>query len=159
MLSGIFQLKTPQDLLDKLRREYERLRLSPMDQDVAFNLFITAEHIADWLYPGDIKSSNYQIRRSLKENNVLLSVCSHVANGSKHFEVNSKKHNSISDTSVHQGSFQRGAFQEDAFQVPQLLIHLEGDAKEKFGNSIEVLKLAGMIVKFWEAKLTVPLSN
>ncbi len=52
MFQGFFEIKTPQDLLDKLKREYMHLQKSTLNQDIAFNFFITAEHISDWLYPG-----------------------------------------------------------------------------------------------------------
>ncbi len=147
---GLFELKTPQDLLNKLRREYERLQLSPLDQDVAFNFFVTAEHMSDWIYPGASGSSNAKHRNELKEKNTLLLICSHLANGSKHFEVNNKRHNSVSDTSISKGAFQRNAFQADAFQVSQLIIHLEQKAEKEFGKTIKTLKFAEMVLAFWE---------
>ena len=45
MTEGFFDLKTPEDLLKKLEREYERLQQHPHDVDMAFNFFVTAEHI------------------------------------------------------------------------------------------------------------------
>lgn len=51
MFQGFFELKTAQDLLDKLKREYMQLQKSPLNQDIAFNFFITAEHMPDWIYP------------------------------------------------------------------------------------------------------------
>ena len=53
LLAGIFDLKTPKDLLEKLGRDLERLRAAPNDTDHAFNFFVTAEHMPDWLHPGN----------------------------------------------------------------------------------------------------------
>jgi len=51
-MKGLFQLQTARDLLAKLGHDYERLRNSPNDAYVAFDFFVTAEHILDWLHPG-----------------------------------------------------------------------------------------------------------
>jgi len=71
MSQGFFELKTAQDLLCKLKREFTQLQRAPLNQDIAFNLFITAEHIADWLYPG---YKNITQRESLRDSSVLLQV-------------------------------------------------------------------------------------
>ena len=76
MFRGLFDLKTPQDLLLKLRREYSRLEQSPLDQDTAFNFFVTAEHMRDWLHPG---YANKDKRKKLRADNILLQICDHIA--------------------------------------------------------------------------------
>jgi hypothetical protein len=48
------------------------------------------------------------------------------------------------------GAFQPNAFQIDAFDVARLSIDLDGDASKQLGSSIEVVELAGRILKFWE---------
>jgi hypothetical protein len=70
MFQGFFELKTAQDLLGKLKREYTQLQKSPLNQDIAFNLFITAEHIPDWLYPEDSSK-----RTDLRKSSPYLQVC------------------------------------------------------------------------------------
>ncbi len=65
MSQGFFELKTAQDLLEKLKREFTQLQRSPLNQDVAFNLFITAERITDWLYQ---RSKNKSKRECLLTN-------------------------------------------------------------------------------------------
>lgn len=149
MVKGFFEMQTAQDLLGKLNREYAQLQTSPLNQDIAFNFFITAEHISDWLYTGyapQMKSS----REKLRNENVCLQVCSHIANGSKHFKTEAKHHKSVSGMSS-KGAFQRNAFQNDAFDVTRLSIDLHEDAAKELGSSsIEVVELAGRILKFWE---------
>jgi hypothetical protein len=44
-MQGFFYLKTPEDLLHKLEREYEKVKQNPADVDHAFNFFVTAEHL------------------------------------------------------------------------------------------------------------------
>jgi hypothetical protein len=81
---GVFQLKTPVDLYYKLDRELQRLREAPDDPDIAFNFFVTAWHILDWLHPG--REGEPQ-RKRLREGSPLLRLMSHLANGAKHFVV------------------------------------------------------------------------
>lgn len=147
MSQGFFELKTAQDLLGKLKREFTQLQRAPLNQDVAFNLFITAEHIADWLYPGYINKTK---RESLRDSDVLLQVGSYIANGLKHFKAEAKHHKSVSGTSITQGAFDPNIFQNDAFDVGHLVIELDGDAAIKLGHSIDVVELARRILEFWE---------
>ncbi len=147
---GFFALQTPQDLLRKLQHDYQRLKDDPLNPYPAFDFFVTAEHMLGWVYPG---YANRQQRTNLRNSNVLLQVCSHIANGSKHFELNDTRHKSVKDASVHQGAFQTGAFQNDAFDVSELRIHLEGDAASQLGQYVGVLPLARKALDYWEAIL------
>lgn len=45
---GFFELRTPRDMLEKARREHERLR-TRFDIDNLFNFFVTANHIRDYI--------------------------------------------------------------------------------------------------------------
>ena len=147
MIKGFFDIKTAQDLLDKLKREYARLQKSPLDQDVAFNFFTTAEHIADWLYPGHANKSK---RTNLRNSNLVLEVCSHIANGLKHFKVEAIHHKSVSGTSS-KSLFNSKMFNNKVFNVmSRLVIDLKGDAAKQLGPSIDVSELARQILEFWE---------
>jgi hypothetical protein len=158
MTQGLFELQTPQDLLEKLQREYRRLEQAPLDQDVAFNLFITAEHIPDWLYPGDRGSVNAEIRSKLKKSNNYLVVCSDIANGSKHFKVNPDRHHSVSGTSI-KGAFDSNAFDNKAFDVARLVIDLDGEAANQLGSSIDAIELAHEVLEFWKSYIADKASN
>ena len=57
-MKGIFELRTPQDLLQKLRFDREQLKKDPTNTYLAFNFFVTAEHIKDWLHPGKANKAN-----------------------------------------------------------------------------------------------------
>ncbi len=54
-MEGLFSLKTPADLREKLRRDLAKLLDAPLDADAAFNFFITAEHMLDWVYPNRVR--------------------------------------------------------------------------------------------------------
>ena len=142
---GFFALQQPVDLVAKLRHDYQRLQSSPMDTYAAFDLFVTGYHMLDWLYPNDKKRQEQEEKAS-----ILLQVCSHIANGIKHFRATAKKHQSVADVRTQEGAFQRNAFQVDAFQVEALIIQLDGQAAGQFGAEIECLTLATQVLQHWE---------
>ncbi len=80
------KLQCPGDLLEKLKWDLRRLEESSSDVYAAFDFFVTAEHIPDWIND-----------KSIKKGNDLLMVVSHVANGAKHFEVSKKRHKSVTE--------------------------------------------------------------
>ena len=142
---GFVELQTPVDLLAKLRHDYGRLKSSPTHTYAAFDFFVTGYHMLDWLYPNDKKRQEQEEKVS-----ILLQVCSHIANGIKHFHATAPKHQSVADVKVQQGAFQRDAFQANAFQVEALMIKLEGQAAKEFGAEIECLDLAERLLQYWE---------
>jgi hypothetical protein len=75
IMKGTFELKTPQDLLEKLRFDLSQLTNDPTNTYLAFNFFVTALHMTDWLYPGN---SNRTRRDDLENSSILLQVPSHV---------------------------------------------------------------------------------
>jgi hypothetical protein len=97
---GFFELKKPENLFRKLKRDFERMKSEPLSSDAAFDFFVTAHHMLDWVFPDDKPS---QVAKENSE--LLLQVCSHLANGSKHFEATAKKHQSVKDTEQHAGAF------------------------------------------------------
>jgi hypothetical protein len=143
---GFGDLKTPVDLLGKIRHDFERLRNDPENVYEAFDFFVTAYHMLDWLHPKDDCAREAEERKY-----PLLQVCSHLANGAKHFEATAKKHVSVKDIAVVEGAFQRGAFQSNAFQVSGLFVQLDGSAAAAFGPSINVVDLARRVLAHWEA--------
>ena len=82
MENGFFDLETAQDLFKKLYWEYENLKAHPQDERVAFNFFVTAEHIPDWLNKKGLK------------NQPIPMICSNLANGAKHFHIK-EKHSAV----------------------------------------------------------------
>jgi hypothetical protein len=147
-----FQLNTAADLRAKLERDLDQLKSNPMSSDVAFNFFITAEHLLDWVYP---KSVNKPTRTKERRNSVLLQVCSHLANGAKHFEVEDLHHDSVSSTDTAGGYFNASYFASPYFSSAyfgagrRLVIRLKGQAAKQLGDSIEVVKLAENVMQYW----------
>jgi len=141
-LNGFFSLRTPKDLLGKLEADFDRLRganLSSVDaQYAAFDFFVTAEHLPDWLSRAIVGSSLTQ-HRAYPDGALV----SHVANGAKHFRVDVTRHTTVRDTRSQPGAFQANAFQASAFDVPRLVIDLEN------GTSIDVIEVAERVVAYW----------
>ena len=144
-MKGLFRLKTAKDLLGKLRHDLQRLTSDPVNEYAAFDFFVTARHMPEWLYPGDAKKQALLFRQ-----HILLQVCRHIADGSKHFEATASYHTSVKDTSLEGAAFQPGVFQPTAFQVGHLIVTLDGPAATHFGATIEVTTLATQIFLFWE---------
>ena len=157
-MQGTFGLKGPLDLLGKLRRDLEQLKSNPTSSDLAMNFFVTAEHMKDWLYPGRANQKN---RERLEDSSLLLQVCSHIANGAKHFQVEAKHHSSVSGT-VKAGGFWGAGFWASRFwsssfwSQGSLLVHLKGEAARLFGEKVSAIDLAEQLIAFWEARLQAP---
>jgi hypothetical protein len=83
----------------------------------------------------------------------LLRACSHLANGSKHFKANPKRHKSVQDTKHYEGQFDPEQFDLDQFDTDQLEVHLKGKAAKQFGPVISAPSLARKVLEFWEAIL------
>jgi len=94
MDSGFLELKTAQDLFAKLEEDLRIACNDPLNSRAWFNFFVTAEHFPEWLYKDINKRSDFKKHAALR-------VCSHIANGGKHFDIElSKRHNSIVSTAV-----------------------------------------------------------
>jgi len=152
-MPGAFGLTTPKDLLGKLNRELGKLRSSPNDSDIALNFFVTAEHMLDWLHPGN---ANRNVRESLRNGEPLLQVVSHLANSSKHFDKLAPHHKSIEQSGESGGYFGASYFGASYFGSGyfggrRLLIKFKGDAINHFGDSLPVLEVAEKVYAFWQA--------
>jgi len=157
MNHGFFELTTPQQLLGKLEREYQRMKELPLSTDMAFNFFVTAEHMLDWLYPG---KENDTARKKARTSDVLLKITSHLANGAKHFKIEAKHHQSVEGTQITGGGgmfpasyWGRAYFGAGYFGSPQTLtVSLTEDAISAFGTTILAIDLAEKVLDYWQRK-------
>ncbi len=145
-LDGVFTLRTPRDLLEKLEADFVRLAASEATtkaaQYAAFDFFVCAEHLADWQHNSTGASLN--ACRSYPDGALV----SHVANGAKHFAVSTARHATVSNTGVSFGAFQPDAFQSDAFATfSRLVIQLEN------GRTEDVMAVAERVLSHWRAAL------
>lgn len=145
-IEGLFQLRGPRDLLAKLRHDYQRLSEAPHDAYVAFDFFVTAEHILDWTYPGVAGKP----RRSAERNDaILLQVVSHIATGAKHMIPEDPRHQSVQHADVVDTPYGDGTYGGGAFGGRTLVIQLDGAAAEALGKSIAPLDLAKQVLEYW----------
>ena len=142
---GLFELQTPADLVKKLQLDLERMAKSPQDQYAAFDFFVTAEHIVDWIYPGD---DHEHTRKSLRSSKALLRITSHLANGGKHFQATRKHHQSVTGTEKDR-YVESGYMQEGYFKEPLLISLSEKEAKEMGTPQIDALTLARQVFEYW----------
>jgi hypothetical protein len=162
-LTGVFDMQRPADLLAKLRRELERFRQDPLDADHAFNFFVTADHMLDWLHPG---RAGKAARDTAIGANVLLRYTNRLSIGAKHFD-----HLYTTNLSV-RGSEKRGGHWPPGFwhpnywatgywPTPALVVTLEEDASAEFGRTsgetIHALELAERVYAYWTEPGRVPL--
>lgn len=144
-MDGFFELQTPRDLLDKLEADLNSWQLCPAisreAQYTAFDFFVTAEHLPEWLavVTGDDKAKlkDYPDGR----------LVSNVANGAKHFRVDAKRHNLVRRTQAHSGAFQGDGFQNDAFDVPRLVIERED------GRLEDLRDVATRVLDYWKKQM------
>lgn len=156
---GLFTLRTAVDLRCKLNHDYQRMLAAPTDSYAAFDFFVTAEHMLDWIHP---KNAGAKARGRARKESVLLKICSHVANGAKHFEVEDKTHDSVADTALTLGrprpqQYVGSSIRTSNVRFPgRLMVRLSGRAKADFGDSIAAPDLALRLIQFWEQHPDVP---
>jgi hypothetical protein len=140
---GFFKLRTPRDLLEKARRDLGRRRKNPLDEDAAFDFFVTARHVPDWLAKnGGAPASD------LFNQHVELRICRHIADGAKHFEATHSNHKQVDRTDAVAGGFRATAFQSSAFQTGNLWITLDPSdaATISLGSKVEAVVMAERIL-------------
>lgn len=134
---GIFNLNTPETLVRKLAQDYTLFEQQPFNPYLAFNFFVTAEHIPDWIGDKDIKKKHS-----------ILRICSHLANGAKHFEVDPKRHQSVRKTE--KALYCERGYLVNGFIEEPLIVHLSNGEIGEFGQPhIEAVKIAKSVLEFW----------
>ena len=142
---GIFALRTPMELLAKLRHDKGRLTTNPADSYAAFDFFVTALHMGEWM-----RKSGHPIIPQTEYERELWKVCEHIGNGSKHFTVN--RHHSVKSTGYEGGVFDSHAYQANTFQVGSLVIEFEEESAKYLGKSIDAVSLAQELLDYWYEK-------
>jgi hypothetical protein len=155
-VAGILSLESPGDLLRKLEHDVERLRAKKDDIYAAFDFFVTAEHMLDWLYPGYEGKSQ---RKKERDDSILLQVVSHIASGAKHFDSLGEHHETVESALpagryFAGGYFGQGYFGEGYFGVSTVMVQLLGKAIPELGERIPALQLAELVLAFWKRRLT-----
>ena len=153
-MGGIFDLRTPVDLYAKLGRELGRMRMAPDDVDPAFNFFVTAEHLPDWIHPGDDKDAKDKqnaMRRATPE----LRVASHIANGAKHFGKLQKKHKSIAKLITSNALLSLHPIVPGMTEAALVVYLADDEARELEMESIPAVNLAERVNQYWCDQLRI----
>ena len=140
MTYSYFELKTPKDMLDKARRECNRMNEN-FHVDHVFNFFVTAYHVRDYILK-NCPSKQAVLEEFLKDSD--LKACHDLCDKGKHLKLDSP--NRV-DPVVHtwQGYFGGAPFGTLPFGSvfgPRVLITDTGN--------IEIKSLANRILKKWE---------
>lgn len=137
-MEGFPGLHTPEDLLVKLKHDYSLLAEDRNDPYKAYNFFVTAEHIPDWI-------SN----KPLKRTNPYLRVCSHIATGAKHFINTDKNKNSVDSYSI--DVYAKDGYVESGYYEIYLMVELSDKEEKELGiEAIEISDLAKNVLAYWE---------
>ncbi|MGB8409291.1 MAG: hypothetical protein WCE58_05215, partial [Gallionella sp.] len=88
-----FEITTPKQLLEKATHDIERLKGNHLDAYAAFDFFVTARHIPNWVYPNDSAKCD-----ALFAQYVELRVCRHLGDGAKHFIATDRRHKQVRST-------------------------------------------------------------
>ena len=137
MENGFLFLKDANSLFKKLKHDYETFKADNKDQYKAYNFFVTAEHLPDWV--GDT---------TIKDKNPYLRIASHLATGAKHFQVTNPKKDSVHSTAIDVYVVE-GHTEEEYFETVLTLIITDKEAEELGINSIAVMNLADEVISFW----------
>jgi hypothetical protein len=146
-MPGFFDLQTAADLLRKLERDYMRLQQTPDDVDAAYNFFVTAENMPEW-----VKDKSFKYR--IQQQHVILTLCNELATGAKHFTSNKKKP-AVAETR-YEGVFERGVFESGIFEAGLSIRLSPEQAKQRGEGAIDALTLAGEVLAFWQQHLKRP---
>jgi len=145
---GFAKLQGPVDLYQKLLHDRSRMRMNSLDVYAAFDFFVTAEHMRDWVHPGH---RGAKAREAMRRDDVVLRLISHLANGSKHFLAEDKTQLSVVDVSK---SGYAENYVEDGYWEQALEIQLTLPEQGAIGAStISAAELADRALQFWESYL------
>jgi hypothetical protein len=95
------------------------MKKDPLSEDAAFDFFVTARHVPDWLEVQGLGSA-----AALFAQFIELRICRHLADGAKHFIATHSMHKQVQGVTRRPGAFQANAF-SDAFQTGGLEIALD----------------------------------
>lgn len=146
---GFFELQSPLDLLNKMEADFRRLTDDPIDVYAAFDFFVTAHHLPEWL--GKVRSSAGAARGD-SYGLALRKICRQLATGAKHLDI--KDSTSVTGTSVLTPSIlgvMRLGMTRLGDPTGDLLIHLARSEAQALGRTtISAVELAGMVIMYWK---------
>jgi len=133
-----FQFFSPRDILEKAKRDLDRLREDP-DIDNVFNFFVTAYHVMDYVRAQGIVSNASQDQLYLEDD---FRMCKFICNKGKHLVL---KHGNNYET------YRRPGSTLGDFTIGETLLGI-GPAYLVIDDTdrIDAVQLAERIVERWE---------
>ena len=146
-----FGMEHARDLLEKLEWEFQRLSDEPNNKFSAFNFFVTAEHLLDWVHPGQ-RSNARDARRASEP---LLQVISHLCNRAKHLRLRAA-HKSVMRAEVGLGP-PRTRYMGHNIQTwggyhVVLWVYVAAHLQPTFQDRITPIDLAQRTLAYWRAQ-------
>jgi hypothetical protein len=153
-LHGFFGLRTPQDLLKKLEREYGRLVAAPFDSDAAWNFFVTANHLVDWIWPSASAKQQAQERRA----DAIPRICEHLANGAKHFSLDRPHTAVLAATRIPpaRAGVAVNGLSRSGLLTPALVVRLQPDEATALSldqDVINAVEFAAVVLDYWKRRV------
>ncbi len=143
---GFIELRNVDDYWKKLNFDFENLKQDDENVYVAFNFFVTAYHLIDWIFEGQ-----YTEERTVLNRKPIVKLCNHVANGIKHFETKAKRHNSVDE--IKKDRYIEEGYVAEGYVESPIVIYLDDNMIPEFGESIKIAELAEKVMKFWKLEL------
>ena len=150
------ELKNVSDYWKKLLWEFDNLKNKPNNVYFAFNFIVTAWHLTDWYFrekhPNDDDQSLKLKIKNFVEENPVVEISEHLANGAKHFEITFKKHKSVK-SAVKERYVEEG-YWEKGYSEDPIIVYINEDFKSEFGKSIKLDYYSKKLMEFWLNQLT-----
>ncbi|HAS6112150.1 TPA: hypothetical protein I7139_23800 [Vibrio vulnificus] len=127
-------LSQAKDLLEKAKYDYKRLVDNPSDSYAAFDFFVTVEHLPDWLND-----------KSIRRDNDILKLVSHIANGAKHLTLDDKRHNTLTGVQIRTDEWA----EEKNVPSEHILFEFQLDPGTFQGLEVSAVYLAELVLNFW----------
>ncbi len=139
MDQGFFEITSPRDLLDKAKRDYEKMK-ADTSSDTVFNFFVTTYHVMDY-----VKALGVISKPAIDKlyDDADFRMCQFLCNKGKHIKLRSKykaKHQPAIDGGT-LGSFVLGF---DCLGGPERFVLLDGK------QVINVIELGKRLIDKWK---------
>jgi hypothetical protein len=121
---------------------------------------VTAEHLPDWLARTGTRLVGRFSIGDFKRDKPLLRICSHLANGGKHFRADPERHTSVERTVREMTGYVKDGYVQEGYvgEAPVLRVYLTPDEwaalqqedSRVTAAEIDALRLAARVLAFWQ---------
>jgi len=148
-MPGVWNLDSPQALLQKMESDLARMRSAPQDARPAYDFFVTAYHMLEWAERDEKR------RQALFKASPLLQIAGHIATGAKHFNPTSKTWRQVHGTETGM----RGPLGATPAGIPTpLWLILDENAAKQVPCAVEItaVALGQLLLDWWKHQLHPP---